>query len=178
MKHLFLILLLVTGLQCSNKQKLAQSPFIRWIFELSNHPDVLVSGKLLSAPFTTKQNNLPNIILLSSKKMFIDSRLNNIKSIFPTTENLSLCKLTNEEINYLITTKQITQDSTILNSKEFNVLGTVFINEAYINHEKNIFYIDYSYTGVGMKSTFSGIMVLELHNGKWQVQSTEVYEMS
>ena len=127
MKHLFLILLLVTGLQCSNKQKLAQSPFIRWIFELSNHPDVLVSGKLLSAPFTTKQ---------------------------------------------------ITQDSTILNSKEFNVLGTVFINEAYINHEKNIFYIDYSYTGVGMKSTFSGIMVLELHNGKWQVQSTEVYEMS
>jgi hypothetical protein len=127
MKHLFLILLFVTGLQCSNKQKLAQSPFIRWIFELSNHPDVLVSGKLLSAPFTTKQ---------------------------------------------------ITQDSTILNSKEFNVLGTVFINEAYINHEKNIFYIDYSYTGVCMKSTFSGIMVLELHNGKWQVQSTEVYEMS
>ena len=127
MKHLFLILLLVTGLQCSNKQKVLQSPFIRWIYELSNHPDVLVSGKLLSAPFTTKQ---------------------------------------------------ISQDSTILNSKEFNVLGTVFINEAYINHEKNIFYIDYSYTGVGMKSTFSGIMVLELHNGKWQVQSTEVYEMS
>ena len=127
MKHLILCLLLVTGLQCSNKQKLAQSPFIQWIFELSNHTDVLVSGKLLSAPFTTKQ---------------------------------------------------ITQDSTILNSKEFNVLGTFFLNEAYINHEKNIFYIDYSYTGVGMKSTFSGIMVLELHNSKWQVQSTEVYEMS
>jgi hypothetical protein len=37
MKHLFLILVLVTGLQYSNKQKLAQSPFIQWIYELSNH---------------------------------------------------------------------------------------------------------------------------------------------
>jgi hypothetical protein len=178
MKHLILCLLLVTGLQCSNKQKVLQSPFIRWIYELSNDADVLDSGKLLGDPFNKKDNNLPNIILLSTEKMFIDSRLANIKKIYPKTEDLALCKLTNEEINYLITTKQISQDSTILNSKEFNVLGTVFINEAYINHEKNIFYIDYSYTGVGMKSTFSGIMVLELHNGKWQVQSTEVYEMS
>ena len=127
MKHLILCLLLVAGLQCSNKQKVLQSPFIRWIYELSNHPDVLVSGKLLSAPFTTKQ---------------------------------------------------ISQDSTILTTKEFNVLGTIFINEAYINNKKNLFYIDYSYTGVGIKSIFSAIMVLELKNGKWLIQSKKVYEMA
>ena len=178
MKHLFLILVLVTGLQCSNKQKFLQSPFIRWIYELSNKPTVLESGKLLSDPFTKKDNNLPNIILLSSEKMFIDSRLANIKKIYPKTEDLALCKLTNEEINYLITTKQISQDSTILTTKEFNVLGTIFINEAYINNKKNLFYIDYSYTGVGIKSIFSAIMVLELKNGKWLIQSKKVYEMA
>jgi hypothetical protein len=178
MKHLFLILVLVTGLQCSNKQKVLQSPFIRWIYELSNDADVLDSGKLLGDPFNKKDNNLPNIILLSTEKMFIDSRLANIKKIYPKTEDLALCKLTNEEINYLITTKQISQDSTILTTKEFNVLGTVFINEAYINNKKNLFYIDYSYTGVGIKSIFSAIMVLELKNDKWQLQSEKVYEMA
>ena len=178
MKHLILCLLLVAGLQCSNKQNMLQSPFIRWIHELSNDPDVLDSGKLLGDPFSKKDNNLPNIILLSSEKMFIDSRLANIKKIYPKTEDLALCKLTNEVINYLITTKQISQDSTILTTKELNVLGTVFINEAYINNKKNIFYIDYSYTGVGIQSIFSAIMVLELKNGKWQLQSEKVYEMA
>jgi hypothetical protein len=178
MKYLLLLSLQLMGMHSVIRQEKPASPFVHWIYELSNKPTVLESGKLLSDPFTKKDNNLPNIILLSSEKMFIDSRLANIKKIYPKTEDLALCKLTNEEINYLITTKQISQDSTILTTKEFNVLGTVFINEAYINNKKNLFYIDYSYTGVGIKSIFSAIMVLELKNDKWQLQSEKVYEMA
>ncbi|HCL06588.1 MAG TPA: hypothetical protein DHW64_11775 [Chitinophagaceae bacterium] len=136
------------------------------------------TGSLLAEPFSKRSNSLPDIIYLSSRKIYAGSHDSNIRSMFDVKDSLVVNELPSKEIDVLEEKKLLSRDSSIFNNTSVNVLGTIYINQIFRNPENTIIYIDHSYSGKYTNHYFSAISELHYSNGRWLLIRTEVYEMS
>jgi len=179
MRQLVYIILLFTA-ACVNKKIHHDegSFFSFWIKGIVTDSVHRETGSLLAEPFSRRSNSLPDIVYLSSQKMYSGSRESNVRSMFDVKDSLIVGELPNKEIGVLEEMKLISRDSAILNSSSVNVLGTIYINQILHNKGNTIIYIDHSYSGKHRNHFFSAITELHFNDGKWILIRTEVYEMS
>lgn len=174
----YIILFFITA--CVNKKIHHDegSFFAFWIKGIVTDSVNSETGSLLAEPFSRRSNSLPDIVYLSSRKMYSGSRDSNVRSMFDVKDSLIVGELPNKEIGVLEEMKLISRDSSILNSTSVNVLGTIYINQILRNKVNTIIYIDHSYSGKNQNHYFSAISELHFNDGKWILVRTEVYEMS
>lgn len=174
----YIILFFITA--CVNKkiQHDEDAYFSFWIKGIVTDSVHRETGSLLAEPFSRRSNSLPDIVYLSSRKIYSGSRDSNVRSMFDVKDSLIVEELSMKEIDVLEEMKFISRDSSILNSSSVNPLGTIYINQILRNKENAIIYIDHSYSGKHQNHYFSAISELHFNDGKWILVRTEVYEMS
>ncbi len=179
MKHL-LYIVIVFICACSDKvgPDVEGAFFASWIKGIVTDSVISETGSLLAAPFSKRSNSLPDIIYLSSRKIYAGSRDSNIRSMFDVKDSLVVHKLPGKEIDVLEEQQLVSRDSSIFKSTAVNVLGTIYINQIFRNLLNTIIYIDHSYSGKNTGHYFSAISELHYSNGRWVLIRTEVYEMS
>lgn len=174
----YIILFFITA--CVNKKTDhdKDSFFSFWIKGIVTDSVHRETGSLLVEPFSRRSNSLPDMVYLSSRKMYSGSRDSNVRSMFDVKDSLIVGELPKKEIDGLEEMKLISRDSAILKSISINVLGTIYINQILRNKGNTIIYIDHSYSGKHHNHFFSAISELHFNDGKWILVRTEVYEMS
>lgn len=152
--------------------------FTSWIKGIVTDSIISETGSLLAAPFSKRSNSLPDIIYLSSRRIYTGSRDSNIRSMFDVKDSLVVQELPGKEIDILEEQQLVSRDSSVFKSTSVNVLGTIYINQILSNPLNTIIYIDHSYSGKITNHYFSAISELRYSNGRWVLIRTEVYEMS
>jgi hypothetical protein len=153
-------------LSCSGTKNLPLTSLVKSVYYDTT---VKRTGALLADPTQIRQNDLPDLIYLSKKKILFPDIFERITSNFDTKENLFEHPFSNQEIAKLIEMKIIDTNISVKKNNQINFLGTIYFNHLILNRTKSKAYISYSYSDKKERALFSTLTEMSYHKGKWKV---------